>query len=156
MADDDLLGEHPEDSPTELGGDDIRIWLTSELHETPVVARARCKRIGTQLTQAQLALRRERRTEVEAEIAYRSARRRAQMASDAPKVERGGYTVADKEAWVDDAVQDEYLAWRLAELARVAAQETWKRLDQQGIIAQAMLKSVDIAFRNVNTGEVGS
>jgi hypothetical protein len=23
MADDDLLGEHPEDSPTELGGDDI-------------------------------------------------------------------------------------------------------------------------------------
>jgi hypothetical protein len=78
------------------------------------------------------------------------------MASDAPKVERGGYTVADKEAWVDDAVQDEYLAWRLAELARVAAQETWKRLDQQGIIAQAMLKSVDIAFRNVNTGEVGS
>lgn len=143
--------------------DDARIWTAAdphvyteaELHETPVTARARCKRIGTLQAAAQIAVKHERAAVVEAEVAYRAARREAQLTG--PMVQRGTTigTVDDKTAWVERETADEYLAWKIAEARLEAARDYWRRVEAQGMLAQSILKSVDRAFVNVHTGEEG-
>lgn len=142
----------------EYRGDDTAIWAAAdprvyadaELTENPALARARCKRIGTLQAQAQLAVKRERRAFVDAEVAYKAARREAQLTG--PAVTRGGYTVDDKTAWVDRKVADEFLAWKLAEARYEAAKDYWRRVETQGMLAQSLLKSVDRAFSGVHNG----
>jgi hypothetical protein len=62
-----------------------------------------------------------RADETDAEIAYRAAHRQAMLAADAPKVTRGGYTAAEREAWVDQQCAEQWVTYRRAQTAREAA-----------------------------------
>lgn len=61
--------------------------------------------------------------ETAAEIDYKSAHRRAMLSDDRPKVTRGGYTTAERDAWVDDQCAEEWQAYRLAQTTCQAAQD---------------------------------
>ena len=117
-----------------------------ESHETPVSARARVLKYGGLLTQAEIALKRARDKELQTERAYRRAQTLAQLSRNAPKVERGGSTVADKKAWVDQAVEDDLFAFEAAKVERQAAFDHYQRVDKQASLAQSILKSIDAAF----------
>jgi hypothetical protein len=119
--------------------------MTEEL-ETPVTARNRIRAVGSQLVQAELSLKRARDAEVEARQAYESAKRAAALSPEAPRVARGGATVAEREAWVDERCERLEFAYRVAEANRQAATDHYKTVDTQAMLAQAILKSIDRAF----------
>jgi hypothetical protein len=120
--------------------------VVDERTETPMVARARCVSIGAQLTAAERQLKAARDAEVRAHHDHRSARRRLQLSDSRPKVERGGATVAEQQAWVDSQVEQLELAADLAEAARIAAKDHHSTLETQAMLAQSLLKSIDRAF----------
>jgi hypothetical protein len=43
-------------------------------------------------------------------------------------VTRGGYTVADKDAWIDEQVMNEWVAYKVATTAREVAQDNLRVL----------------------------
>lgn len=90
---------------------------------TPVDIEARLVGLVTEMTQAQRTLACARDEETQAEIAYKRAKTRAFHHSDCPHVSRGGHTVADRDAWVDSRVMDEWAQARVATTAREVAQD---------------------------------
>lgn len=87
----------------------------------------------------QLALARD--DEVECEAAYLSARRRAFFNPDCPVVVRGGVTVADRDAWVDQQVEDLETKWKLAKAATQAAKDHMDTLRAQAILIAGLAKT---------------
>lgn len=134
--------------------DDDRLDYTTEEHETPVTARNRCRRVGTMLVQAELELKRARAEEMQAEFDYQQAKRRAFTARDCPVVERGGATVAERDAWVESAAEEQELQWRIWRMRREAAWDHYRRAETQVMLAQSILRSIDRAF-SVGTGQEG-
>lgn len=90
---------------------------------SPVDVERKMRQLVTDLYASQKALREARDDETGAEIEYRRAQRRAILSPDCPKVARGGHTAADRDAWVEDRVDAEWLAYRLATTNREAAQD---------------------------------
>jgi len=90
---------------------------------TPVDVEAKLRGLVTEMTQAQRALAAARDAETTAEIAYKRAKARAFHHSDCPHVSRGGHTVADRDAWIDTKVMDEWAQARVATTAREVAQD---------------------------------
>jgi hypothetical protein len=90
---------------------------------TPVEVEARLSGLVTEMTQAQRDLAKARDAETQAEIAYKRAKARAFHHSDCPHVSRGGHTVADRDAWIDTKVMDEWAQARVATTAREVAQD---------------------------------
>lgn len=78
----------------------------------------------TELTNAERDLRTARDEETNADIAYRSAHRRAMFNPDCPKVTRGGYTTAERDAWVDEQCAFQWQQYRLAMTKRESAQDS--------------------------------
>lgn len=120
--------------------------MTAEEHETPVTARNRIRGIGSQLVMAEQSLKAARDAEVRAKHDYESAKRAATLSPEAPKVERGGATVAEKEAWVDHRCDQLEFLFRVAEANRQAAHDHFRTVETQSMLAQALLKSIDRAF----------
>jgi hypothetical protein len=85
---------------------------------TPVAIEARLVSLITATTQAQTDLRAFRRAEVDAEVAYKRAKLAASFDGNCPKVTRGGYTVADRDAWIELQCIDQWEAYRRATVAR--------------------------------------
>lgn len=141
-------------------------WDPDELHETPVTARARVKRIANGIIAAELDVRRARQAELDREIeldrakdALDAAETLAQLSADAPVVERNGATVADKAAWVQRQVQpqrellrDAIVLHKGAKMLTEAARRHYDRLNTQGMLAQSILKSIDLAFGRGTAG----
>jgi len=73
---------------------------------TPLDIEAKLRQLVNDLTRAQAALRQARDLEVDARHEYERARRRALLSDKSPKVTRGGYTVAEQSAWVDEQCAD--------------------------------------------------
>jgi len=117
-----------------------------ERDENPVKARARVVRYGSMLIEAELDLKRARHAELEAEKAYRRAYAAAMLSGEAPTVERGGATVADKQAWVEVKTDGPKWEWEGAKVQRQAAWDHYQRVDKQAGLAQSILKSIDSAF----------
>lgn len=90
---------------------------------TPVGVERWLRHSITKLTHAEKALREARDAETTADIDYRRAHRRAMLSPQCPRVTRGGYTTADRDAWVDDQCDAEWEAYRLAVKTREAAQD---------------------------------
>lgn len=90
---------------------------------TPAQIEDRLRQCVSNITRAEQALREARDTETEAELAYRAQHRRAVLAPDCPKVTRGGYTTAERDAWVEQRCAEAWEAYRLATTAREAAQD---------------------------------
>lgn len=119
---------------------------TAEEHETPVTARNRIRSVGSALVKAEMDLKTARDAEVNAKHAYESARRAAALSAEAPRVLRGGTTVGERDAWVDDRCEAHEFAYRVAEANRQAAHCHYSTIETQSMLAQAILKSIDRAF----------
>jgi hypothetical protein len=113
---------------------------------TPAAAERRLVQLDTAMTQAELMLRRARDAEVEKKHEYEAAKRRAFLSAECPKPTRGGYTVADRDVWVDDRCATEQRAYDVAVAAREAAQDHHRTVRDQAMVAMALLRSVSTAF----------
>jgi hypothetical protein len=113
---------------------------------TPVAAERRLVALDTEMTKAELALRRARDAEVAAKHDYEAARRRAGFDKDCPRVERGGATVDMRKQWIEDKCADEGRAYDIAVAAREAAQDHHRTVRDQAMVAMALLRSVSVAY----------
>jgi hypothetical protein len=114
--------------------------------ETPVTARNRIRHVGSDLVKAELDLKNARDREVAAKHDYEKALRAALLSPEAPRVQRGGATVADRDAWAEDRCDAQRFAYMVAEANRQASQTHYATLNTQAMLAQAILKSIDRAF----------
>jgi hypothetical protein len=120
---------------------------------TPVEVERQIRWVQNKLTQAQAELRDARDAEVSAKHTYERAYRKTILSGDCPKVTRGGYTTAERDAWVADQCADEHEAYELAEVKRKAAEEHLRTLYQQGTLSATLAKSVGQAYQMAGVGE---
>lgn len=122
--------------------------MTVEQHAplTPVSIEAKIRSIFNDMTRAQKALADARDEEVAAKHAFERTHRRALLSGDCPKVTRGGYTTAERDAWVDEQCAPVREAYELAEVKRKAAEDHLRTLFQQGTLAAVLAKSVHQAY----------
>jgi hypothetical protein len=113
---------------------------------TPLDVERKLRQLVTDLSRAQASLRQARDLEVDARHEYDRAKRRALLSEKSPKVTRGGYTVAEQSAWVDDQCDDLKLRSDKATVVREAAQDHLRVLLAQGEIVRSLGASVRQAF----------
>jgi len=99
---------------------------------------------------AQLALRRARRAEVDAEEAYHRAR--APLIDDAPEVgtRAGQVSQRARDAWFADRLPDEFLALRRATAARQAAWDYMEAIKEQAMLMGSLNKTA-LAIETIST-----
>jgi hypothetical protein len=119
---------------------------------TPVGVEARLRHLVTDLSLAQRELAAKRDEEVKAKHAYHAARRRAIFAPESPKVARGGYTTADRDAWVDDKTANEHVMYDVAVAAREAAQDHLRVVRDQAMVVMAINSSMRTAYNVAGSG----
>jgi hypothetical protein len=118
---------------------------------TPLAVEAKLRQLVTDLSRAQVALAQARDLEVDARHEYERARRRALLSEKSPKVTRGGYTVAEQSAWVDDQCEDLKFAADKATVVREAAQDRLRVLLAQAEIVRSLGASVRQAYELAGT-----
>lgn len=120
--------------------------MTAEQPLTPLDIEAKLRQLVNDLTRAQAALRQARDLEVDARHEHERARRRALLSDKAPKVTRGGYTVAEQSAWVDDQCDGLKFSADKATVVREAAQDRLRVLLAQAEIVRSLGASVRQAY----------
>lgn len=118
---------------------------------SPVAVETNLRALVSDLTRAQRALAAARDLEVTAVHEYKSARRSAILAPDCPKVSRDGVTAAERDAYVEKAVEAEELAATISTAARESAQEHLRVVLTQASVVQSLARSVDGAYRLAGT-----
>ncbi|WP_101791094.1 hypothetical protein [Nonomuraea indica] len=119
---------------------------------TPVGIEAKLRRLVTDLTMAQQTLAKVRNDEVDAKHGYEAAKRRALFSGDCPKVARGGYTTADRDAWVDEQVRNLRYQYDLAVAKREAAQDLLRVVRDQAMVVMALANSVRTSYQVAGSG----
>ena len=126
--------------------------------DTPVGAEARLESYRDALDKAAEMLTAARNDELEAEEARDSAKRRAQLSEDCPKVGVFGgvrTTVAYQQAWIEEQIAAEERAYRTKKVARQAASDHLRKVGKQGGFQQSLTASVREQYRGTN-GRWGS
>lgn len=95
---------------------------------------------------AQRGLAQARDAEVTAKHVYEAMKRRAFFDADCPKPSRGGHTVADRDAFIDQATAAERQDYELATAAKEAAQDHLRTLNSQSVVMSALAKNVQQTF----------
>ena len=113
---------------------------------TPLDVERKLRSLVTDLSQAQISLRQARDLEVDARHEYDRARRRSLLSDKSPKVTRGGYTVAEQSAWVDEQCADLKFSADKATVVREAAQDRLRVLLAQAEIVRSLGASVRQAY----------
>jgi hypothetical protein len=113
---------------------------------TPVDVERKLRQLVNDLARAQAALRQARDLEVDARHDYDRAKRRALLSEKSPKVTRGGYTVAEQTAWVEQQCEDLKFAADKATVVREAAQDHLRVLLAQAEIVRSLAASVRQAY----------
>lgn len=113
---------------------------------TPVAIERKLRSIANAMTVAQSELRVARDAEVAAKHVFERTHRRGLLSSECPKVTRGGWTTAERDAWVDEQCAPVREAYEVAEVRRKAAEDHLKTLFQQGTLAAVLAKSVHQAY----------
>lgn len=113
---------------------------------TPIAVERKLTSLVTELTRAQQALAAARDAETDAEIALRKAKARAYHHPDCPKVTRGGYTVGDRDAFVEEHVQAEWATHRLAVTAREVAADNLRTVRDVAEVVRSLGASVRTAY----------
>jgi hypothetical protein len=113
---------------------------------------AKLRSLVNELTRAQVVLREARDAEVDARHEHERAKRRALLSDKSPRVTRGGYTVAEQSAWVDEQCADLRLAADKATVIREAAQDRLRVLLAQAEIVRSLGASVRQAYELAGTG----
>jgi hypothetical protein len=117
---------------------------------TPLSVEQKLRQLVNDLARAQVVLREARDAEVEAKHAHDRARRRALLSEKSPRVTRGGYTTAERDAWVDDQVADLRFDYDRAAVVREAAQDRLRVLLAQAEIVRSLGASVRQAYELAN------
>lgn len=120
---------------------------------TPLEVESKLRSLVNDLAQAQAELRRARDAEVDTRHEYDRARRRALLSEKSPRVTRGGYTVAQQSAWVDEQCADLKFAADKATVIREAAQDRLRVLLAQAEVVRSLGASVRAAYEMAGTGE---
>lgn len=120
---------------------------------TPVAVERKLRRIYNDMTGAQKVLAEARDIEVTAKHAYERAHRGAMLSDQCPKVARGGYTTAERDAWVDEQCTILRQTYEVAEVRRKAAEDHLRTLFQQGTLAAVLAKSVHQAYAMSGVGD---
>jgi hypothetical protein len=94
--------------------------------------------INTALGEAVQELRAARRKELKALKAYRKGYRKAILSPECPVVSRGNATVADRDAWVEDQIEEEWFAHQEAEFASDDAKTYLKTVNTQASVLQSI------------------
>jgi hypothetical protein len=118
---------------------------------TPLDVERKLRQLVNDLARAQAELREARDAEVDARHEYDRARRRALLSEKSPKVTRGGYTVAEQAAWVEEECADLKFAADKATVVREAAQDRLRVLLAQAEIVRSLGASVRQAFEMAGT-----
>ena len=113
---------------------------------TPLDVEAKLRSLVTDLTRAQAALAQARDLEVDARHEHDRAKRRALLSDKSPKVTRGGYTVAEQSAWVDEQCADLKFSADKATVVREAAQDRLRVLLAQAEVCRSLAASVRAAY----------
>ncbi len=113
---------------------------------TPIEVEVALEQAAAELTRAEKELREARDAETDAEIAYQRVHRRAMLSENCPRVERGGATVAERDAWVADRCAKEWEEWLITKTRCKAAEDhlrttrdvtsTWQTI--AGLVKAAM------------------
>lgn len=114
---------------------------------TPIDCERRLRTYVTEMSKAQTELRNARDAEVERKHDYEAAKRRAFLSADCPKPARGGFTVADREVWVDDQCANEQRAFDIATARREAAKDHLQTVRDQAMVVMSLLRSVSTAYQ---------
>lgn len=113
---------------------------------SPVDVERRLIECVNQLTKAQNALKEARDKETNAEIAYKSAYRRAMLSKDCPKVTRGGYTTSERDAWVEEQCDQPWQDYRFAKTTRESAEDHLRIQRDIGNVVQSIGALVRTAY----------
>lgn len=120
---------------------------------SPIQIEAKLSQSITELTQAQRALQQARDLETEAEILYKSAYYRAILDKQAPSVQRGGFTVAERDAWVGLRTREEWERFRRAAAVREAAQDHLRTVRDVTEVLRSLGASVRTAYEGAGRGQ---
>lgn len=118
---------------------------------TPLDIERRLRQLVSDLSRAQAALAQARDLEVDARHECDRARRKALLGGGAPKVARGGFTVAEQTAWVDQQCSDLKFASDKATVVREAAQDRLRVLLAQAEIVRSLGASVRQAYETAGS-----
>ena len=113
---------------------------------SPVQVEQRLTHSISDLTRAEAALRAARDAETDAEITYRAAFYRATLDKNAPEVSRGGYTVAERDAWVALRCREQWESYRRAQTVREAAQDHLRTVRDITEVLRSLGASVRTAY----------
>lgn len=116
---------------------------------TPVMVETRLRQLVTELAQAQKALADARDAEVDAKHDLMRAKNREILSGRAPKVERGGATVAERDAWVEVQVEGHQFAYDRAQVVTMNAQEHLRTIREQAEIVRSLGASVRQAYEGM-------
>ncbi|MGW1680522.1 hypothetical protein [Saccharopolyspora sp. NPDC002376] len=118
---------------------------------SPVQIEQKLRQCVTDLTKAEGALSTARDAETQADIAYRSAYRRAMLSPDCPRVTRGGYTTSERDAWVDEQCAEQWQDYRIAQTKREAAQDHLRTVRDVATAVQSLGALVRTAYAMAGT-----
>jgi len=116
---------------------------------SPVQVEQKLRYLHDQLGTSTEELRKARQAELEAQLALTGAKARATLSPACPKVARGGCTVAERNAWVQLAIQNEDQAYETAKVMRQAATDYVKTVRDQLAAVQSIGASVREAYRAI-------
>lgn len=113
---------------------------------TPVDAEKALRWVLRAMLDAQRGLAQARDVEVTSKHVYEDAKRRAFFADDCPKPSRGGFTVADRDAFIEKATAVERQDYELASATKEAAQDHLRTLNSQSVVLSALAKNVQQTY----------
>lgn len=119
---------------------------------SPAQVEQKLRYLHDQLGSSTDELRKARQAELTAQLALTGAKARATLSPACPKVERGGCTVAERNAWVQLAIQHEFEAYEIAKAARQAATDYTRTVRDQLAAVQSIGASVREAYRSLPGG----
>lgn len=113
---------------------------------TPVDAEKALRWVLRAMLDAQRELAQARDAEVACKHCYEDAKRRAFFHDDCPKPSRGGFTVADRDAFIEKATAQERQDYELVTATKEAAQDHLRTLNSQSVVLSALAKNVQQTF----------
>jgi hypothetical protein len=122
-------------------------WADADFEQwTPNDAEKALRWVLRAMLAAQRGLAEARDAEVAAKHVFEAAKRRAFFHDDCPKPARGGHTVADRDAFIENATAAERQDYELATAAKEAAQDHLRTLNAQSVVMSALAKNVQQTY----------
>lgn len=121
---------------------------------TPVQVESKLRQLVNDLGRARTSLRQARDVELRKKTDWERARRRLLLSPDCPAMTGpGSVSAAERDAWVDDQIDDLALAYQISKVARESAQEHMRTLKEQAELVRSLGASVRQAYELSGRGE---